>query len=74
MSKFIAHLKTVLPQHHVPRHRKDGELQPAHWTHMTLLPGVMVDVSEADDVSNATKVNQPTTPRTRLAVCQIPLL
>jgi len=50
MSKFIAHLKTVIPQHHVPRHRKDGELQPARWTHMTLLPGVMVDVSE--DASN----------------------
>jgi hypothetical protein len=52
MSKFTSHLKTVLPQHHVPRHRKDGELQPAHWTHMTLLPGVMVDVSEADETSN----------------------
>ena len=52
MSKFIAHLKTVLPQHHVPRHRQDGELQPAHWTHMTLLPGVMVDVSQANEVSN----------------------
>ncbi|MEG3833997.1 toprim domain-containing protein [Microcoleus sp. Z1_C3] len=52
MSKFIAHLKTVIPQHHLPRHRQDGELQPAHWTHMTLLPGVMVDVSQADDVSN----------------------
>ena len=52
MSKFIAHLKTVIPQHHLPRHRQDGELQPAHWTHMTLLPGVMVYVSQADDVSN----------------------
>ena len=52
MSKFTSHFKTVLPQHHVPRHRKDGELQPAHWTHMTLLPGVMVDVSEADETSN----------------------
>jgi len=52
MSKFIAHLKTVIPQHHVPRHRKDGELQPAHWTCMTLLPGVMVDVSLAEDASN----------------------
>jgi len=48
MSKFIAHLKTVIPQHHVPRHRKDGELQPARWTRMTLLPGVMVDVSLAE--------------------------
>jgi phage/plasmid-associated DNA primase len=52
MSKFIAHLKTVLPQHHVPRHRKDGSLNAAHWTHMALLPGVMVDVSAASDVSN----------------------
>lgn len=52
MSKFIAHLKTVIPQHHVPRHRKDGELQPAHWTRMALLPGVMVDVSLAEDASN----------------------
>ena len=52
MSKFIAHLKTVIPQHHLPRHRQDGELQPACWTHMTLLPGVMVDVSEASDASN----------------------
>ena len=52
MSKFIAHLKTVIPQHHIPRQRKDGELQPAHWTHMTLLPGVMVDVSLAEDASN----------------------
>ena len=52
MSKFTSHLKTVIPQHHVPRHRKDGELQPARWTHMALLPGVMVDVSEACDVSN----------------------
>jgi hypothetical protein len=52
MSKFIAHLKTVIPQHHVPRHRKDGSLNAAHWTHMALLPGVMVDVSLADDASN----------------------
>jgi phage/plasmid-associated DNA primase len=52
MSKFIAHLKTVIPQHHVPRHRRDGELQPAHWTHMALLPGAMVDVSLAEDASN----------------------
>ncbi|MEG5150190.1 toprim domain-containing protein [Microcoleus sp. AT9b-C2] len=52
MSKFIAHLKTVLPQHHVPRGRKDGSMKPAHWTQMTLLPGVMVDVSASDDVSN----------------------
>ncbi|MEG4407028.1 toprim domain-containing protein [Microcoleus sp. MON2_D5] len=61
MSKFIAHLKTVIPQHHIPRQRKDGELQPAHWTHMTLLPGVMVDVSLAEDASNGYqgKPNQP---------------
>lgn len=61
MSKFIAHLKTVIPPHHVPRHRQDGELQPACWTHMTLLPGVMVDVSLADDASNGYqgKPNQP---------------
>ncbi|MEG4242953.1 toprim domain-containing protein [Microcoleus sp. Pol10_D6] len=52
MSKFIAHLKTVIPQHHVPRHRQDGELQPAHWNHMALLPGVMVDVSLTEDTSN----------------------
>ncbi|MCC3537582.1 MAG: toprim domain-containing protein [Microcoleus sp. PH2017_25_DOB_D_A] len=52
MSKFISHLKTVIPQHHVPRLRKDGELQPAHWTHMALIPGVMVDVSLTEDVSN----------------------
>lgn len=52
MSKFIAHLKTVIPQHHVPRHRQDGELHPAHWAHMTLLPGVMVDVSLTEDASN----------------------
>lgn len=52
MSKFIAHLKTVIPQHHVPRHRQDGELHPAHWSHMTLLPGVMVDVSLTEDASN----------------------
>jgi len=52
MSKFIAHLKTVIPQHHIPRQRKDGELQPAHWSYMTLLPGVMVDVSLAEDASN----------------------
>ncbi|MEG5237023.1 toprim domain-containing protein [Microcoleus sp. AT9b-C3] len=52
MSKFIAHLKTVIPQHHVPRHRQDGELHPAHWTHMTLLPGVMVDVSLTEETSN----------------------
>ena len=61
MSKFIAHLKTVLPQHHVPRQRKDGELQPAHWTHITLLPGVMVDLSLAENASNGYqgKPNQP---------------
>jgi DNA primase/phage/plasmid-associated DNA primase len=61
MSKFISHLKTVIPQHHVPRHRKEGELQPAHWTRMTLLPGVMVDVSLAEDASNGYqgKPNQP---------------
>lgn len=52
MSKFIAHLKTVLPQHHVARHRKDGSLKAAYWTHMTLLPGVMVDASQADEASN----------------------
>ena len=52
MSKFIAHLKTVLPQQHVPRQRKDGELKPAYWTGMALLPGVMVDVSLTEDVSN----------------------
>jgi DNA primase len=52
MSKFIAHLKTVIPQHHVPRHRKDGSLNAAHWVHMALLPGVMVDVSLAEDASN----------------------
>jgi hypothetical protein len=61
MSKFIAHLKTVIPQYHVPRQRKEGELQPARWTHMTLLPGVMVDVSLAEDASNGYrgKPNQP---------------
>jgi len=61
MSKFIAHLKTVIPQHHVPRHRKDGSLNAAHWTHMALLPGVMVDVSLAEDASNGYqgKPNQP---------------
>jgi phage/plasmid-associated DNA primase len=52
MSKFIAHLKTVLPQQHVSRQRQDGSMKPAHWTRMALLPGVMVDVSEANDVSN----------------------
>lgn len=52
MSKFTSHLKTVLPQHHVPRHRQDGELQPACWTRMALLPGVMVDVSLTEDASN----------------------
>jgi phage/plasmid-associated DNA primase len=52
MSKFISHLKTVIPQHHVPRQRQDGELQPAHWTHMALIPGVMVDVSLTEDASN----------------------
>jgi len=62
MSKFIAHLKTVLPRHHVHRHRKDGSLNAARWTHMTLLPGVMVDVSSlAEDSSNGyqAKPNQP---------------
>ncbi|MEO9127337.1 MAG: toprim domain-containing protein, partial [Microcoleus sp.] len=48
MSKFTSHLKTVIPQNHVPRHRQDGELVSASWTHMTLLPSVMVDVSEAE--------------------------
>jgi len=52
MSKFIAHLKTVLPQNHVARHRQDGSLKPAHWTHITLLPGVMVDVFQASNISN----------------------
>jgi hypothetical protein len=52
MSKFISHLKTVIPQHHVPRHRQDGELQPACWAHLTLIPGVMVDVSLTEDASN----------------------
>ncbi len=52
MSKFIAHLKTVLPQQHVSRQREDGSMKPAHWTRMALLPGVMVDVSEANEVSN----------------------
>ncbi|MEG4997697.1 toprim domain-containing protein [Microcoleus sp. B4-D4] len=69
MSKFIAHLKTVIPQHHVARQRKDGELQPAHWTHITLLPGVMVDVSLADDASNGYqgKPNQHPEPEWRCA-------
>ncbi|MFS8118921.1 MAG: hypothetical protein ACMG55_10580, partial [Microcoleus sp.] len=52
MSKFTSHLKTVIPQNHVPRHRQDGELVSASWTHMTLLPSVMVDVSEAAEASN----------------------
>ena len=52
MSKFISHLKTVIPQQHVSRERQDGSMKPAHWTGMTLLPSVMVDVSEANDVSN----------------------
>ena len=61
MSKFISHLKTVIPQHHVPRHRKDGSLNAAHWVRMALLPGVMVDVSLAEDASNGYqgKPNQP---------------
>ncbi len=70
MSKFIAHLKTVIPQHHVPRHRQDGELQPAHWSHMTLLPGVMVDVSLAEDASNGYQgkpQQQPPEPEWRCA-------
>ncbi|MEG4195894.1 toprim domain-containing protein, partial [Microcoleus sp. S36a_D3] len=70
MSKFIAHLKTVIPQHHVPRHRKDGELQPAHWTRITLLAGVMVDVSLAEDASNGYQGkpnHQPPEPEWRCA-------
>lgn len=52
MSKFTSHLKTVIPQHHVPRHRQDGELKPAYWTGMALLPGVMVDVSLAEGAAS----------------------
>ncbi|MCC3544137.1 MAG: hypothetical protein JGK21_28145 [Microcoleus sp. PH2017_22_RUC_O_B] len=51
MSKFISHLKTVIPRHHLPRHRQDGELVAASWTRMALLPNVMVDVSEVAPAS-----------------------
>jgi phage/plasmid-associated DNA primase len=52
MSKFTSHLKTVIPQNHLPRHRQDGELTAATWTHITLLPSVMVDFSESAETSN----------------------
>lgn len=62
MSKFISHLKTVIPQHHVPRHRKDGELQPAYWTQIALIPGVMVDISLTEDASNGYQGKPQLTP------------
>lgn len=69
MSKFTSHLKTVIPQNHVPRHRQDGELVAAYWTHITLLPSVMVDVSEAAETSNGYQgtQNQHSEPEWRCA-------
>lgn len=52
MNKFIGHLKTILPHNHIPRRRQNGELVAAYWTHMTLLPNVMIDISENLDSTN----------------------
>lgn len=52
MTRLIHHLRTILPDHFVPRRRSlasenlDRDLIPAHWKGITLLPEAFRDISE----------------------------
>jgi hypothetical protein len=50
MTKFVNHLKTILPNHYVPRRRATGsknrEMIPAHWVNIQPIPEAFVDISE----------------------------
>ena len=50
MTKFVNHLKTILPNHYVSRRRapssKNREMIPAHWVNIQPIPEAFVDISE----------------------------
>lgn len=50
MTKFVNHLKTILPNHYVPRRRATSSLNremiPAHWVNIQPIPEAFVDISE----------------------------
>lgn len=59
MSKFVSHLKLILPQNFVPRAwsptiNKQRYRIPAHWQYISVLDGVFVDLanSEKENASN----------------------
>ena len=57
-SKFIAHLKTVLPSHYIGRRRLTAIEDPnrpllaAYWSAISALPGVFIDTGNQGDCSN----------------------
>jgi hypothetical protein len=68
MSKFISHLRTVLPQNFVERRwspMSDGKRDrvPAHWEYVTTVPGAFVSLTQTDGFrSSGEKAPPPTDP------------
>jgi uncharacterized Zn finger protein (UPF0148 family) len=66
MSKFISHLRTVLPQNFVERRwspMSNGERNrvPAHWEYVTTVPGAFVRINQNDGWSNSGENAPPPT-------------
>jgi len=73
MSKFISHLRTVLPQNFVERRwspMSDGKRDrvPAHWEYVTTVPGAFVSISQNDRWSGSGENAPP--PTDPLWVCR----
>jgi len=68
MSKFISHLRTVLPHNFVERRwspMSEGKRErvPAHWEYVTTLPGAFVSLTQNDAFrGSGEKVPPPTDP------------
>ena len=69
MSKFVNHLKTILPNHYVPRRRASATedinrgMIPAHWSGIIDLAGVFIDLtkqeSSSDNGTEGTQLSEP---------------